>query len=63
MPLDIMKSSASEDIGEDKNLCQAARDYNICRNSLKRFIARYKKDPNNISFGYFPTRQVFTPHK
>lgn len=59
-PLHIMKLAADEVNKGEKKLCQAAKDYDICRNSLKRFIARLKKDPGNICFGYLPTRQVFT---
>ncbi|XP_052749770.1 uncharacterized protein LOC128200420 [Galleria mellonella] len=60
MSLDIMKRAANEVINGEKKLCQAARDHNICRNSLKRFIARYNKEPNNVTFGYLPTRKIFT---
>ncbi|KAL3265720.1 hypothetical protein HHI36_009923 [Cryptolaemus montrouzieri] len=60
MHLNIMKLAANEVINEQKKLCQAAREYDMCRNSFERFIARYRSDPENVSYGYVSTRQVFT---
>ena len=61
--LEIMKRAAEDVIKGKMKLCKAAREYDICRNSLNRFIARYKEHPDKVSFGYGTTRQVFSAEK
>lgn len=46
--LKAMKQAADNVNGKIK-LCRVSRKYDIYKNSLKRFIARYKEYPDKVS--------------
>lgn len=58
--LKVMKQAADNVINGKIKLCRVRRKYDICKNSLKRFIARYKEYPDKVSFGYASPRQIFS---
>ncbi|KAJ8956468.1 hypothetical protein NQ318_010782 [Aromia moschata] len=56
--LDRMTRAAME--VKNVPLRRVARDYDICRMSLKRFIARYLQNPDTAAFVYSTPRLVFS---
>lgn len=58
--LKVMRQAADNVINGKIKLCRVSRKYDICKNFLKRFIARYKEYPDEISFGYASPRQIFS---
>lgn len=59
--LKVMRQAADNVINGKIKLCRVSRNIQeICKNFLKRFIARYKEYPDEISFGYASSRQIFS---
>ncbi|KAG5866659.1 hypothetical protein JTB14_018604 [Gonioctena quinquepunctata] len=59
-PVGIMKRAAESVINEGISIGSAAKNYEICRVGLKRFIYRYRSDSETASFGYKSSRRVST---
>ncbi|KAG5891824.1 hypothetical protein JTB14_035846 [Gonioctena quinquepunctata] len=59
-PVGIIKRAAESVINEGISIRSAAKNYEICRVDLKRFIVLYRADSETASFGYKFSRRVFT---
>ena len=53
--LKVMKQTADDVINGKIKLCRLSWKYDICKNSFKRFIARYKEYSDKVS-----PRQIFS---